>query len=167
MNLREFSSAQERRVALEKVGGVQLRAIGEYNQAEEQGAERHCENMIGVTQVPLGVAGPLRIHFLKSIGRKKAVTRDMYVPVATTEGALIASISRGCKALTTAGGVRVVCERVGATRGPVFFVKNLVEQEVLRSFLEKRFEDFKKIAAKTSKHLTLTEISSQGVGRYR
>ncbi len=167
MNIRYLNSAQERRAALIKETGARLDHVAKHSVADEKGAAHNCENMIGQVRVPLGVAGPLKIHFLKSSDKKKAVTRDMYVPLATTEGALVASISRGCKALTAAGGVRVTCERVGATRGPVFFVKNLEEQEMLRRFLETRFNDCKKIAGKTSKHLTLTEITSQGVGRYR
>ena len=61
--------------------------------------------MIGAVQVPIGIAGPLRIK-----------SRDYYIPLATTEGALVASINRGCKAITESGGAIVDSHRVGATR---------------------------------------------------
>jgi hydroxymethylglutaryl-CoA reductase (NADPH) len=50
--------------------------------------KRNCENVIGYIQVPLGIAGPLRVNNYLT-----------YFPIATTEGALVASINRGCKIL--------------------------------------------------------------------
>ncbi|GAA6030905.1 hypothetical protein JCM8097_008929 [Rhodosporidiobolus ruineniae] len=66
-----------------------------------------CENVVGYMPIPVGIAGPLRI--------------DGYVlpiPMATTEGALVASTSRGCKALNVSGGVTTVITQDAMTRGP-------------------------------------------------
>ncbi|MCX8009251.1 MAG: hydroxymethylglutaryl-CoA reductase, partial [Patescibacteria group bacterium] len=117
---------------------------------------RHCENMIGVTQVPLGIAGPLRVH-----------DHDYYIPLATTEGALVASVNRGCKALTQSGGVMVQVEKVGATRGPVFFVESVEERKKFIDFLSKNFSELKKIAESTSGHLRLLSYETVGCGRYQ
>jgi hydroxymethylglutaryl-CoA reductase (NADPH) len=67
-----------------------------------------CENVIGYMPIPLGIAGPLRIN------------GELYpIPMATAEGTLVASTSRGCKALNAGGGVTTVLTQDAMTRGPV------------------------------------------------
>ncbi|KAL9115706.1 MAG: hypothetical protein Q9227_000074 [Pyrenula ochraceoflavens] len=66
-----------------------------------------CENVIGYLPLPLGVAGPLSID-----------GESYFLPMATTEGVLVASISRGCKALNAGGGATTVLTADGMTRGP-------------------------------------------------
>ena len=129
-------------------------------------SKRNCENMIGVAQVPMGVAGPLKIR-TKNPELNDQKTKEYYIPLATTEGALVASVSRGCKAITESGGADVDSYRVGATRGPVFKVKNLHESDVFNKFLEEHFESLQQITKTTSSHLTLTKYMDRGVGRYR
>jgi len=161
MNLRDFSSADERRKAVEKESSVELTHIGSYNLDAAVAGTRNCENMIGAAQIPMGVAGPLT---LMSVNGK---SNTYYLPLATTEGALVASVNRGCKAITVSGGATVDSHRVGATRGPVFKVANLLENRRLHEFLEGHFPALKEITEKTSHHLTLKKITSRGVGLYR
>ena len=66
-----------------------------------------CENVIGYMPIPLGVAGPLIID-----------GQHYYIPMATTEGVLVASTNRGCKAINAAGGATTVLTGDGMTRGP-------------------------------------------------
>ncbi|KAJ7599222.1 hydroxymethylglutaryl-coenzyme A reductase-domain-containing protein [Mycena floridula] len=66
-----------------------------------------CENVVGYIPIPLGLAGPLTID-----------GQSYYIPMATAEGTLVASTSRGCKALNSGGGVQTVVMRDGMTRGP-------------------------------------------------
>lgn len=66
-----------------------------------------CENVVGYIPLPLGLAGPLTVD-----------SNDYYIPMATAEGTLVASTSRGCKALNAGGGVKTVVLRDGMTRGP-------------------------------------------------
>ena len=66
-----------------------------------------CENVVGYMPVPVGIAGPLRIDGIA-----------LPIPMATTEGALVASTSRGCKALNSGGGVTTVVTQDAMTRGP-------------------------------------------------
>jgi hydroxymethylglutaryl-CoA reductase (NADPH) len=66
-----------------------------------------CENVIGYMPLPLGVAGPLIID-----------GQHYYLPMATTEGVLVASTNRGCKAINAAGGATTVLTGDGMTRGP-------------------------------------------------
>ncbi|PRQ01262.1 hydroxymethylglutaryl-CoA reductase [Enhygromyxa salina] len=80
----------------------------------------NIENFIGLAKVPIGLAGPLVIHGEHAQG-------EFHVPLATTEGTLVASASRGMKLLTASGGVRVclVADR-GIQRAPVFEFDSIV-----------------------------------------
>ena len=66
-----------------------------------------CENVIGYMPIPVGIAGPLSID-----------GQFLHIPMATTEGTLVASTSRGCKALNAGGGVITVLTHDAMTRGP-------------------------------------------------
>jgi hydroxymethylglutaryl-CoA reductase (NADPH) len=158
MNLRQYSSVAHRRKALEEKRGVLLEHIGTFSLDESVASARNCENMIGVTQVPLGVAGPLII---------KGQEKQYYLPLATTEGALVASVNRGCKAIRESGGAEVEIERIGPTRGPVFRVESLKQGEEFSRFLANRFGELQSIAASTSRHLTLCSYTLSGSGKYR
>ncbi len=161
MNLRNFNTIKDRRNALGKELNVNLKNIGFFSLEEKVTTSSNCENMIGVAQVPLGIAGPIKIK------NQKLKIKNYYVPLATTEGALVASVNRGCKVITESGGVVVDSYRVGVTRGPVFKVASLKENDDLNNFLEKHFSKLQEEAAKTSQHLKLTRYFSRGLGRYR
>ena len=77
----------------------------DYNYENVHGA--CCENVIGYMPLPLGVAGPMVID-----------GKSYYLPMATTEGVLVASTNRGCKAINAAGGAITVLTGDGMTRGP-------------------------------------------------
>lgn len=161
MSLRQLTNVKDRRSSLETQLHVDLSNIGSFTLDASLAGSRNCENMIGATQIPVGVAGPLAVTAVS--GRKA----EYYLPLATTEGALVASVNRGCKAITVSGGATVDSHRVGSTRGPVFKVGNLSQNRKLYDFLEHHFEELKDITEKTSHHLTLKKITSRGVGLYR
>ncbi|MBI5614576.1 hydroxymethylglutaryl-CoA reductase [Candidatus Gottesmanbacteria bacterium] len=161
MNVRQYKTVKERREAVEKTLGISLSSIGTPYTSEEVASKRNCENMIGVTTVPIGVAGPLKIK------DQRSKIKEYFVPLSTTEGALAASISRGCKAITESGGAIVGSHRIGATRGPVFRVKNLTESEHFYRYLKDHLSDFQKVASKTSHHIKLEKLLTRGVGKYR
>jgi hydroxymethylglutaryl-CoA reductase (NADPH) len=114
--------------------------------------------MIGAVQIPLGVAGPLKI---KSSLQK----REVFIPLATTEGALVASVNRGSSAITQSGGANVASEKVGITRAPVFIVENIRRGGEVKKWVENNFAGIKKITDETSSHLKLLDIKSWMVGR--
>ena len=91
--------------------------------------------------------------------------KEYYTPLATTEGALVASISRGCKATTESGGITVYVENIGITRGPVFKLKNLSEAMRSEIWIEKNFKNLAKLAESTSSHLKLLKADYKVVGR--
>ncbi|OJK00233.1 hypothetical protein ASPACDRAFT_1868802 [Aspergillus aculeatus ATCC 16872] len=66
-----------------------------------------CENVIGYLPLPLGLAGPMLID-----------GQAYFIPMATTEGVLVASASRGCKAINAGGGAKTMLKGDGMTRGP-------------------------------------------------
>ncbi len=164
MNVRDHKTIKERRNALEKQLGVDLTNIGSFSLNEAVASSRNCENMIGVAQVPMGVAGPLKII---TNHESRITNHEYYIPLAATEGALVASVNRGCKAITESNGAVVDSYRVGATRGAVFHVLGLAENDKLNMFLESHFKELQKIARQTSAHLTLTKIFSRGLGKHR
>lgn len=162
MNLRDIKTTNERREAVEGALHVALPAIGSFTIDESVASTKNCENMIGAVQVPVGIAGPLRFTDIDS-----DETQEYYIPLATTEGALVASVNRGCKAISQSNTGLARSKRTGSTRAPVFRVKNLREQKKLSDFLHTHLEDLQRVAALTSHHLTLIRIHSRGVGNYR
>jgi len=161
MNLRDQKTVAQRRETLESLLKLKFPNIGKFSLDEKIASSKNCENMIGVAQIPLGVAGPLKI-----LGGAN-IRGEYYIPLATTEGALVASVNRGCKAITESGGADVNSHQIGATRGPVFRVKDLEENKKMYAYLKEHFEELKLVAEKTSNHLTLKKYSTSGVGRYR
>ncbi len=90
-----------RKLALERLTGTSLPNIGSTVIDHDEIKNRNAENVIGAVQIPLGIVGPLEVRGDYAKGR-------FYVPLATTEGALIASVNRGAKAVTVSGGAHVI-----------------------------------------------------------
>jgi hydroxymethylglutaryl-CoA reductase (NADPH) len=151
MNLKDYKTIKERREYLEKSLKIKLGNIAKVQVDDEKMI--HCENLIGATTLPLGVAGPLQID-----------KHNYYLPLATTEGALVASVSRGCKAINLSGGAKTYLENVGATRGPVFETSGINESKELKNWLDENFKLIKFEAEKTSDHLKLKKIGTRIVG---
>ena len=150
-------AATVRRRAVEELNGVELRHIGDYSLDAERASTRNCENFIGAAQVPLGVVGPLRV-------RGAELDREVSVPLATTEGALLASVNRGCRAVCLAGGAVVLVEDVGMTRAPVFRTSGIEETAALIEWVAAHQEDIRLVAERTSRHLRLLDIKASAIG---
>jgi hydroxymethylglutaryl-CoA reductase (NADPH) len=162
MNVRDFKSAQDRRSGLEKKLSIKLPTIGSFGLDESVVSTKHCENMIGAVQVPVGVAGPLKIRMMNDeLGMK-----DYFVPLATTEGALVASISRGSKAISESGGAIVYSEKFGTTRGPVFLTYSIKKTQELSQWILNHKAEVKKIAESTSSHLKFNDTKLISTGNY-
>lgn len=158
MDLRGYSDINLRRKNLEKMLKVKLSHVGNYSLNAEIASTKNCENMIGAVQIPLGVAGPLKI-------RSSLQNRDVFIPLATTEGALVASVNRGSKAILQSGGASVISKKVGITRAPVFVVEDINEGEKTAKWVRENFSMLKETVEETSSHLKLLTIVSQIVGR--
>lgn len=118
----------------------------------------NCENVIGYVPVPVGVAGPLPVDGV-----------DVYIPLATTEGALIASINRGCKLLrTSTDGVNCIVIDEGITRGPIIMFPSSREAFSFSTFVSSSngFETLKRAFDSTSNHARLVSVTPRVAGRF-
>jgi hydroxymethylglutaryl-CoA reductase (NADPH) len=116
---------------------------------------RCCENVVGYMQVPVGLAGPILVD-----------DKDVYLPMATTEGTLVASTSRGCKAITSSGGCQTAIVHDGMTRAPVIKCPSVKECVEIKKFCADKWLDIREVFNSTSSHAKLTEIKSIIVGKY-
>jgi len=106
-------AAAKRRAFVEEQTRVKLEHVGQYS-FSPSALPGNVENFIGVAQVPIGLAGPLRINGEHAKG-------DFYVPLATSEGTLVASYSRGMRLLSECGGVKTTVVEQYMQRSPVSF----------------------------------------------
>ncbi|GIY75499.1 3-hydroxy-3-methylglutaryl-coenzyme A reductase [Caerostris darwini] len=115
-----------------------------------------CENVIGYVPIPVGIAGPLLLD-----------EELLYIPMATTEGCLVASTNRGCRALTMSGGVRSSLLSDGMTRAPAIRLPTEREAGKIKLWVEERenFEVLKAAFDSTSRFARLQSIEVQTAGR--
>ncbi|KAI4314677.1 hypothetical protein L6164_027564 [Bauhinia variegata] len=115
-----------------------------------------CEMPIGYVQIPVGVAGPLLLDGI-----------EYTVPMATTEGCLVASTNRGCKAIYVSGGATSMVLRDGMTRAPVVRFATAKRAAELKFFLEDplNFESLSVIFNKSSRFARLQNIQCAMAGK--
>ncbi|MEM2924107.1 MAG: hydroxymethylglutaryl-CoA reductase (NADPH) [Methanocellales archaeon] len=147
-----------RRRALEEMMGIKLKHIKQFTIDAEAVARYNIENMIGVVQVPLGIAGPLLIDGEYAKG-------NFYIPLATTEGALVASVNRGCSAITASGGAKAKVFLDNMTRAPVFKASSIAEAVKLIQWVKDNFEELKNEVKKSTRHGELLYIDAYAIGR--
>ncbi len=111
----------------------------------------NIENFIGMTQVPTGVLGPLVVNGVAASG-------GYYVPLATTEGALVASYARGARACRLSGAIRSVCLVEGIQRCPLFKFETVLGVGEFILWIMKEKDKFQKVVAKTSNYAKLNDM---------
>lgn len=104
----------------------------------------NIENFIGTTKIPLGVIGPLRMNGLNASG-------DYFVPMATSEAALIASYGRGAEACSKAGGISAGVVREGVLRTPAFVFDDMTNSGSFISWIADHAEAIKEAAESTTR----------------
>lgn len=145
-----------RREFLADKAGTDLSHVGQYS-FEPALVRGNIENFIGVAQVPIGVAGPLKINGEHAKG-------DFYVPLATTEGALVASYNRGMRFLSACGGVKTTVVKESMQRAPVFSFADALQAREFANWLQHHFSDIKREADATSRVGRLINIDQFIVG---
>jgi hydroxymethylglutaryl-CoA reductase (NADPH) len=113
--------------------------------------ERNVENFVGTVKVPVGLAGPLRVRGTHARG-------DFYIPLATTEAALVASYSRGAQLITRAGGCTAVLLSEGVSRAPAFAFDTLAEAAMFAAWASASVDAFRACAAQTTDHGRLADL---------
>lgn len=114
-----------------------------------------CENVIGYMPLPVGVAGPLIIDGV-----------PYHIPMATTEGCLVASAMRGCKAINAGGGVQSILTQDGMTRGPCVSFPSLARAGACKIWLdsEEGQKTIKKAFNSTSRFARLQHVKTALAG---
>lgn len=120
----------------------------------------NIENFVGVAQVPMGIAGPLRIHGEHAQG-------DFYVPLATTEGTLVASYNRGMRLLGECGGVKATVVEHSMQRAPVFVLPDARKARDFGRWVAENTEAIRAAAAATTRTGKLVAIGQYQVGPLR
>ena len=147
----------QRRAWVEERTGARLAAVGGAPTDPEE-MRGNVENPIGEARLPLGVAGPLRVHGEHADG-------TFYVPMATTEGTLVRSYERGMVAISRSGGAtaRVLADENRVS--PIFRFSNVASAAAFARSIPGRFTDFAEAAEATTRHGRLLRIEPQPLGR--
>jgi hydroxymethylglutaryl-CoA reductase (NADPH) len=151
--------AARRRAFLTERSGTTLQNVGHYS-IDPAVLPGNVENFIGVAQVPMGVAGPLRIDGEHARG-------NFFVPLATTEGTLVASYNRGMRLLGECGGVRTAVVDDQMQRAPVFMFDDALQAREFGAWVEQNMDGIRQAAEATTKSGRLTYISQHQVGNLR
>lgn len=134
-----------------------LRHIGHFSE-NPQNMKGNIENLIGVCQIPLGITGPLLVKGEYADGY-------FYVPMATTEGALVLDYQIGMKLVTMSGGAKVKINSDSVHIDPLFYVNNLDEAQGFIGWIKENFNKIKDAAESTTKHGKLIAIDPFFIGR--
>lgn len=125
---------------------------------EAESLRGNIENMVGAVEIPIGVAGPLIVN-------RRGEEAVLYAPIATTEGALVSSISRGARAATLCGGITVRAIRQRMTRAPMFEFSSIDEAIRFADFIQAKIEEVREVTRKHSNFSKLVELDPVIVGR--
>jgi len=146
-----------RRTYIEEETHADLSAVGKYTIPIDRVVTRNIENMIGCIQIPVGVAGPILV-------KGEYAKNSYWLPLATTEGALVASINRGCGAITKAGGAEVRILRDRMTRAPVFSTESVSHAAETARWAEDNLLLLRVAAEETTKHGELIGLTTYTAG---
>ncbi len=148
--------AADRREFLREQTGVSLDHVGAFS-IDPGVLPGNVENFSGVAQVPIGVAGPLRINGEHAQG-------DFFVPLATTEGTLVASYNRGMRLLNECGGVKATVVEDSMQRAPVFIFEDALAAREFGCWIQEHEEEIRAVAEATTRSGKLSYIGQYQVG---
>ena len=161
----DLKRCKERREWAEAFTSSSLKHTGQW--WADEGSDDSCtclklkgnvENPIGLAKVPVGLVGPL-------LFRGEHVNGYALCPLATTEGALIASATRGATALMRSGGVSVKVAEQCMIRAPAFELRNMAEVELMWKWMRDNMSALQKQVKLFSQHADLVELQPQRFAR--
>jgi hydroxymethylglutaryl-CoA reductase (NADPH) len=148
----------ERKSFIESFSGALLRHVPRFS-FDARVTIGNCEQFTGVAQVPLGFAGPLQVNGEHARG-------EYLIPLATSEGTLVASYNRGIHALNAAGGVRATVLDDGMQRAPVFVLPDARAGRALASWVAENVSTIREAAESTSQVARLLHIETYLASRF-
>jgi hydroxymethylglutaryl-CoA reductase (NADPH) len=151
--------ADQRRAFVEERTGVALDHVGRYS-FEPDALRGNIENFTGVAQVPIGLAGPLVV-------RGEHAQGEFYVPMATTEGTLVASYNRGMRLLRECGGVRTTVVDDHMQRAPAFIFDDALQAREFGRWVDDNLAGIRAAAESTTRSGRLTYIGQHQIGPLR
>ncbi len=153
------AQAENRRVFIKQQRETALHHVSNYS-IDPASTAGNIENFFGVAQVPIGLAGPILIDGEHAQG-------EFYVPMATTEGTLVASYSRGMRLLRESGGVKVSVVDDAMQRAPVFIFEDARQARAFGLWIEENFTSIKVQAEETTRSGALRNIEQYAAARMR
>jgi hydroxymethylglutaryl-CoA reductase (NADPH) len=140
----------QRQRFVEQFSGVKLEHSAKYS-FDPHRAGHNCENFTGVAQIPLGFAGPITIHGEHAQG-------DFLIPMATSEGTLVASYNRGIKVANLCGGIKCTVVNDAMQRAPVFVFADARAGREFVSWIDANIDKIREEAEATSSVAKLHDI---------
>jgi hydroxymethylglutaryl-CoA reductase (NADPH) len=154
-----LAAATQRRDFVKQVTGAALDHVGHFS-VDPAVLPGNIEHFTGVAQVPIGLAGPLLVNGEHARG-------EFIVPLATTEGTLVASYNRGMKLLRAAGGVTTTVCDDAMQRAPVFMFTSAREARAFGEWIKEHFAEIKAVAETTTRSGKLRDIEQYAASRFR
>ncbi|MEN8820352.1 MAG: hydroxymethylglutaryl-CoA reductase [Abyssibacter sp.] len=151
-------AARIRREFIHEQTGVELAHTGRYS-FDPAAVKGNCEHFMGVAQVPLGVAGPVRVNGEHAQG-------EFYVPMATAEGTLVASYNRGMRLTREAGGITVTVADDAMQRAPVFAFDNAQTAKRFGGWIKEQMPAIRAAAEATTSVGKLRDIEHYAAARF-
>ena len=130
--------------------GSSLEHISQFS-FDPNSTQGNIEHLTGAAQIPLGIAGPLKVHGEHAQG-------EFYVPLATTEGTLVASYNRGMKVLAESGGVKAAVVGDNMQRAPVFIFDDAATARRFADWLVAHMDEIKAVCAESDRFVTLKYV---------
>lgn len=151
--------AAARRATARAETGVELTHVGGFS-FDPAALPGNIENFVGVAQVPLGLAGPMRVNGEHAQG-------EFYIPMATSEGTLVASYSRGMRLTREAGGITTTVIDDAMQRAPLFVFQDARAARDFGQWVEANFARIKAVAEETTSSGKLRDIEQYALGKMR
>ena len=149
---------EERQEFIEKTTGAELEHVPGYS-IDPDDTEGNIENFVGAAQIPLGIAGPLKINGEHAQG-------EFPIPLATSEGTLVASYNRGMKAINMSGGAECTVLQDRMNRAPAFVFDSAREAREFRDWVFENYGTVKDEAEETSSVAELESIEPYTLSRF-
>jgi hydroxymethylglutaryl-CoA reductase (NADPH) len=142
--------ASQRATFVAEMTGTRMDTVASYT-IDPAVTNGNIENFIGTAQVPIGIAGPLTMVGEHARG-------DFYIPMATTEGTLVASYSRGTRVISECGGAKATVVKHSMQRAPVFMFDNALEARDFGQWLRENLDSIRGVVKTSVEVPRLTEI---------